>query len=390
MKTQLLDLDAFLNQYAWLWREQPFKICRPSWCGQLPELTQALLSLADSEVSRLERDPAALLSFLQPYLPELEQLEELCGLPLIPSPATGLNEARFGWEVPGRKRQQIEAFSQAISTMQSPVLEWCGGKGHLGRSLALLWQQPVETVEWDPALCEEGRRLSARAKVQQVFHVEDALAEATLRHSQDKHVVALHACGDLHRRLVHAAGKERLKALDFAPCCYHLGRENHYQPFNKELQLQLSRDDLRLSVTNSDTAPAAQLRLRDQEMAWKLGYECLRQGLQPDVPYQNIKPINKAWLKLTFAQFCAQLAAREGLDLSDKIDWAALEQQGWQRQCEVMRLNLLRFVFRRALEVWLVLDMASWLQQQGYTVTVQEFCTRAVTPRNIVISVRDT
>jgi hypothetical protein len=42
-------------------------------------------------------------------------------------------------------------------------------------------------------------------------------------------------------------------------------------------------------------------------------------------------------------------------------------------------------VFRRAIEVWLVLDRALYLQQQGYHVSVTTFCEKQLTPRNILI-----
>lgn len=385
---RLYELDDFLCQHDWLWREQPFKNPRPDWCLQLPGLTQCLLNLADTDVKRLERNHEALLELLIPFIPSLQSLVSLCHLKKVATPLAVLSESRFGWEVPGRKLAQISAFSQVISQVNSPLLEWCGGKGHLGRSLALLWQSPVETVEWDQALCDEGKRLSTRVGTVHTFHVENAMDNATVLRTRDKHVVALHACGDLHRQLIHAAGQHRLTGLDLSPCCYHLGRKDTYRAFNDSLRLRLSRDDLRLAVTNSDTAPASQLKLRNQEMAWKLAYDCLRRQLQPDGGYQNIRPIPKAWLRQGFENFCLKLAQRQGLSLPKDIDWISLQAQGWQRQHEVMRLDLPRFAFRRAIEVWLVLDMATYLEQQGYQVQVNEYCTRSVTPRNILISAR--
>jgi hypothetical protein len=52
--------------------------------------------------------------------------------------------SRWAWEIPGRKQQQIEAFAAAARPAAMPVLDWCGGKGHLGRLLALQWQLGVK------------------------------------------------------------------------------------------------------------------------------------------------------------------------------------------------------------------------------------------------------
>ncbi len=82
------------------------------------------------------------------------------------------------------------------------------------------------------------------------------------------------------------------------------------------------------------------------------------------------------------------MAEREGDKLPAEIDWYAAEAAGWQRQRETMRLSLVRHAFRRAIELWLVLDLASFIAEQGYEVEVGSFCDRKLTPRNILISAR--
>lgn len=386
MHNRLLQLDSLLSQTAWLWHESPFKIRRPRWCEALPDLCDAQLQLNDAEVVRLERDATALRQLLGPYIPELYQLDDLLHLPEVEH-MSGLSEARFGWEVPGRKLQQVSAFASTIEP-EAELLEWCGGKGHLGRVMAQRWQIPVSTLEWNNTLCNEGERLAQRLGVQQVFHRADALASTSLHLARNKHVLALHACGELHRQLIRHAGAQAMAALDIAPCCYHLGSTEHYQAFNREMQLQLSRDDVRLAVTNSDTATTAQLKQRDKEMVWKLGYIAMCEFLQSDSAYKNLQPIPKPWFKLDYSEFLQQLAQREGVELPQSVASKYWLQQGWQRQREVMRLNLVRMAFRRAIELWLVLDMAVYLQQQGYAVVLQQFCTKAISPRNILISAR--
>jgi hypothetical protein len=44
-----------------------------------------------------------------------------------------------------------------------------------------------------------------------------------------------------------------------------------------------------------------------------------------------------------------------------------------------------RFLFRRPLEIWLALDRALLLQEQGYAVQLGTFCAPHVTPRNLLI-----
>lgn len=55
---------------------------------------------------------------------------------------------------------------------------------------------------------------------------------------------------------------------------------------------------------------------------------------------------------------------------------------------EVRAFELIRAAVRRPLEVWLVLDMALGLADEGLAVEVGEFCGRELTPRNLLIRAR--
>jgi hypothetical protein len=386
LRAQFETIEKALLKLAPLWKPQPFKQRRPPWCESHPELAEALLALDGDTYARLFHNDDALQSFLAQYVPDFSGLQALTQLPES-SPQTQRAERHLDWEIPGRKWQQIDRFSRAIGTVHGALLEWCGGKGHLGRVLAMRNQVPVTTLEHNGELCAEGERLAMRAGVQQVFHQVDVLSPLSPALG-GFHTVALHACGELHRTLLRRVIADGLEAVDIAPCCYHLGSGERYQAFNEYARLQLSRDDLRLAVTGNATSSPREVRLRDREMAWKLGFIELRNVLQNDDGYQNLRPVDKRWLKAGFEDFCHALASRECLELPKGIDWQHYETLGWQRQREVMRLSLPRHAVRRGLELWLVLDMALALRQHGYEVRLQNFCPPYISPRNILLSAR--
>src|SRR5574340_763671 len=381
-------LDAILADHGWLWRPQPFKEARPGWCGRLPALGRELLALGDDEAAALAGDAAALIRLLARHVPAVAELETLIQLPqyggLVPADPRG----HLTWEIPGRKWAQIGAFAQAMGEARAPVLEWCGGKGHLGRLLGARQGTAVKTLERDAALCEAGRELARRARVEQSFVEADVLSPEAASHLPGRHAVALHACGDLHRTLLRRAVEAGIPALDLAPCCYHRTADKTYRPWSENARLELSREDLRLAVTETQTAAPSEVRQRDAEMAWKLGFDMLRREATGEDRYRPFKPVPKEWRKLGFEEFCRRLAAREGLALPAAGDWERYEREVWARQKETMRLSLVRHTFRRPLEIWLVLDMANHLASHGYRVEVGTFCAQEVTPRNILVSAR--
>jgi len=382
---RLCDLQAILEKARPLWQPQPFREERPAWVEQLPALAARLLTLDETECARLNDDGTAARALLVEYLPLLGELEALCALPsaeLRPLPAPG----RFwDWEIPGRKRAQIESFATAMQPSGRPVFDWCGGKGHLARFLALGWQVPATTLEIDVALCADGAALSERAGAHHAFVAADAL-DVSAPLPADVHVVSLHACGGLHRQLLRRAAVAGVVALDVAPCCYHHGVEAAYEPLSAMAGLPLQRDDLRLVVTETVTAAPRVARKSTQALAWKLGFIALRRRFEGGA-YRSFKPIPAAWLRGNFEQFCRLLATREGMALP-AVNWEEAEATGWRRFAEVKRHSVVRHAFRRPLEIWLLTDMAAFLEAAGYTVTLSEFCPRHLTPRNLLLSGR--
>jgi hypothetical protein len=73
------------------------------------------------------------------------------------------------------------------------------------------------------------------------------------------------------------------------------------------------------------------------------------------------------------------LAVPTAVQLADLLPLAerALLQQ--------RQLELLQHLFRRPLELWLVLDMALALQEAGYQYSVQQLCDDSLTPRNLLL-----
>ncbi|MGE5385250.1 MAG: methyltransferase [Betaproteobacteria bacterium] len=379
---RLRQLEPLLAVGRDLWHPQPFCVLQPEWCQRWPALAAELLALPDAEAERLNDDGQAARTLLARHWPEAAEIDPLLELPEAPRhPLSALN-AHWAWEIPGRKRSQIEAFAAAIRSVGVPVLDWCGGKGHLARLLALQWQLPASTLEINPALCADGEALGWRAGVRHDFIHADAL---TADLAPGRHAIALHACGELHRTLLRRAAD--CAALDIAPCCYHHGVASQYQPLSMHATLELTRDDLRLAVTETVTASARQARTRDRDMAWKLGFDLLRRQLSGG-GYRTFKPVPPAWMGLGFEAFCRLLAQREGLTIPPGIDFQQLETAGRQRQREVMRYSIVRHAFRRAIEIWLALDMALNLEERGLEATLTTFCPRHLTPRNLLLSAR--
>lgn len=383
-------LDTFLTAHQALWKPRPFTHLQLPWEASYPELASWLRGRSLQDAENAHNNPANLADAPEPFASLAALSAELSAVGELPGHALEAASQRLNVDVPGRKWQQIEAFGSRLSFASQPThwLDWCSGKGHLGRRLLSTGQQ-LTCVEYDPALVASGQALSQRHQLN-ARHVEqdvlaaDASAVLNARHTP----VALHACGDLHVRLMQLASAAGCRQMAIAPCCYNRINRTEYQALSLAASgslLRLSLEDLALPMSETVTAGARVRRQRDTSMARRLAFDLLQRQLSGIDQYLPTPSLPSAWLEKTFADYCRDLAALKELSTIGTQDWPALEAAGWQRLAEVRNLELLRGLFRRPLELWLNLDRALFLSEQGYIVRLGTFCDAPLTPRNLLL-----
>ncbi|AEA66465.1 MULTISPECIES: methyltransferase [Pseudomonas] len=383
-------LDTFLTAHQALWKPRPFTHLQLPWETSHPELSQWLRQRSLEAAENDHHQPWLMEHAPAPF-PELAAISRaLSAVAELPASTLEAPSHRLNVDVPGRKWQQIEAFASRLHFTTQPThwLDWCAGKGHLGRRL-LHGEQQLTCLEYDPALVASGQQLSLRHRLPATHLQQDVLAADATQALHPGHTpVALHACGDLHVRLMQLASAAGCAQLAIAPCCYNRINTERYQALSdaaKGSVLQLSLDDLSLPLTETVTAGARVRRQRDQSMARRLGFDLLQRHIRECDDYLPTPSLPSTWLEKSFAQYCIDLAALKDLSTVGTPDWLALEAAGHQRLAEVRNLELLRGLFRRPLELWLVLDRALFLSQKGYEVRLGTFCETPLTPRNLML-----
>ena len=383
-------LDAFLIEHQALWKPRPFTHLHLPWEESYPELASWLRGRSLEDAESAHNQPADLAVAPEPFASLAALSAELSAIGELPGHALGAAGHRLNVDVPGRKWQQIEAFASCLAFASQPThwLDWCSGKGHLGRRLLAAGQQ-LTCVEYDPLLVASGQALSQRHHLHALHVEQDVLAaDASAVLSANHTPAALHACGDLHVRLMQLASAVGCQQMAIAPCCYNRISRSEYQPLSSagsRTFLQLSLEDLALPMNETVTAGARVRRQRDTSMARRLAFDLLQRQVRGVDEYLPTPSLPSAWLEKPFADYCRDLATLKELSTIGSPDWPALEAAGWQRLAEVRNLELLRGLFRRPLELWLNLDRALFLEEQGYAVRLGTFCDTPLTPRNLLL-----
>jgi len=393
MHSRFKILDSFLLEHQVYWRSEPFHLSQTQqqpWQEVNPPLVDWLNVLTIENIQTLKEQPDLLITELGRFLPQLAQAHQ--STQFTNTALKGLQLPR-GTEdgIPGRKLQQIVSMGEAALEHHhgKEWLEWCSGKGFLGRILSQQSSQKVTSFEWQQSLCESGQKIADAQHLEMTFVQGDAFSErADEVFNPNQHAVALHACGDLHVELVKKSVSHGLPAVTISPCCYHLIRDENYQPMSsvaKASALTLSKSDLRIPLQETVTGGERVKRHRQLEMSYRLGFSQLlkaEMGINEYIPVPSIK---KSELAEGFESFCRWACEVKELSFGSNVDFGSYLVQGEALFWEMEKLSLVQQVFRRLLEIWLALDRAIYLKEQGYETTIEEFCERSVTPRNLLI-----
>jgi len=393
------QVDRLLFASRALWQNRSFECQTLPWQADFPLLAQTVWQLQDSELDPIDTCQSHLAAVLLPPLQQdlanagliwpLTALQHQITASQSHPPLTTFDDmAHFSAHIKGRKWQQITAFAAHLPASDLPVLEWCAGKGHLGRLIAKLNQRRVTSLEWQQNLCDAGQQFADKWQLPQRFICADAFDAQQQQLKEKQLAVALHACGDLHVTLLKHAKQAGTEQLLISPCCYHLIQATSYQPLSnlaKLSELRLSRADLQLPLQQSTIASEKHSQYRLQEMAWRLAFDSLQRDTRQIDEYLPIPSIKQSQLNGSFEAFCRWAAASKQVPLSEHVDWQYYQQRGLQRQKLTRRIDLVAHLFRSTLEQWLLLDRVCYLQEGGYHVTLTQFCANSITPRNMLI-----
>ncbi|MGL4476030.1 MAG: methyltransferase, partial [Shewanella sp.] len=392
---------TLLTEARPLWQLATFEQTHLPWASDFPKLATLVSTLDLAEIDRLDSQQSELVSTLYPALAQdlaalgfdwqaSELIYELALEPYSDSVSdsdhkpvdsdSGQNPAdtadksdaelppmddapwlsHFSAHIKGRKWQQITGFTKALAiNANDNVLEWCAGKGHLGRLIAKQYDATVTSVEWQADLCEQGRDFASQWQLNQSFVCGDAFAAQSHIFMGKQQAIALHACGDLHVSLMQQGVTHGIQQLAIAPCCYHLIRSQHYQGLSSTWQQQaliLSKRDLQLALAQSSLASPRDKELRDQEMCWRLGFDSLQRYVRGENSYLPVPAIKRSQLSASFNRFCEWAMAQKGLNFDASIETQAWLAIGQQRLLLVRRLDLVSHLFRQLLEHALLLD----------------------------------
>ena len=385
----LQQIDTMLQEHVLLWQAEYARDHRAAQSqSRYASLFEALRRLNDDDVWQLQGNDLALLNTLRPHFSSARDIARLIHVP----GAEALSAVEPPAGLPGKKWQQVQAFLNGLRPRQQRVVEWCSGKGLIGEALCLppflSPELSIEGLDIDEHLVSAGNQRAQKYQQPRRLHQCDIFSRASEQWLSPAHTVfALHACGGLHQHLLERGCEQGVAQILLSPCCYHRFVD-HYVPLSAQLKaspLAPSTNDLRLAVRQTATARQGEREARRQLQLWHLATKqfAARRG----VSMSSYRSLPHSAAKRGFDYFLAQQldANRLPNKLVSDGERKELLDDAERLLCDQERRELAAMMFRRLLELRCVLDSVVYLEEHGYTVALDRFCSPQLSPRNLRI-----
>ena len=242
------ELTRFLVSGGEIWRSRPFILEELPWEEEFSGLASWLRRLEERQVDELSieiMNGRSLADFpgapreLVRFQDEARGLTALGAVGRAEVSAELLSrQGELRRSVPGRKWRQVEYFAAAVMELLPGdvvrVIDWCAGKGCLGRTVSFLSGLPALLLERREALREQALEAATKSGANCSFTPLDVFDDqAALLLGEDTAVVGLHACGSLTDELLEKCVSRRVRSLAVSSCCYNKLRSgSSYRPLS--------------------------------------------------------------------------------------------------------------------------------------------------------------
>jgi hypothetical protein len=406
-RERFLQIKEFLKPYQRIWENEIMLMYPTPLDGYDPEWIEDLRRFQDKkDVIRLEKKDV--LDYIEnPKLIEFYQtIEKLCILPRAQD-YPPMPEDRFTWLfIIPKKQHEIKKLAPHLNHLYKKhqiknILDIGGGIGLLAQSLNNSYDLCVTSVDMNPQLQKTGfERHEKNAK-----NVLNKVQYKKILVSQNEEfinlmgphtmTVGLHTCGKLALDLIKVSSKEKVPALVNFGCCYHTLIQVDLQNISN-FSVQDSSPPLWMNKFALTLACRAHKKMGDKDYDLKLKVKLFRYAihilLHDHYGIKEIITLGNSSPKLydeSFGTYALEQFKR--IKLSPRHTKSELDDFFHNEDLKILiqrmlAAGLIRNALGRVMELYLVLDRAIYLEEQGYEVLVQEFFDEELSPRNIGIT----
>lgn len=404
-RQRLLEIAEFLRPYQSIWQNEilllyptPLRDFKSEWVQDLAAVTDK------NKQIKLERHEGAEFLTHPELLAYYQRRQELIQVETAPKRAPmPTDRFTFLFMIP-KKQYEIRQLAPHIDHFYrqqniEQLVDIGGGLGLLAQTLANYYGHQVTSVDLDARMQETGRdrnRKNLRPGRSPVNYVNLKVDAQELRFqellSANSMTVGLHTCGPLAVDQLRASSQRQVRSVINLGCCYHKIHDDAYQNISR-----FARENapLYLSQFALPLASRAHKKMSEEDREFKLKVKKFRYSihflLHDEYGIPEFLGLGNSPRKLydgPFSAYALEQLARAGITPKHTVNEldAYFHQSARQELIDQMvAAGILRDSMGRLLELYLLLDRAIYLEEEGYEVELLACFDEELSSRNIGI-----
>ncbi|MGE3609759.1 MAG: methyltransferase [Bacteriovoracaceae bacterium] len=404
-KERFQEIHDFLLPYQNVWQNEimllypdPFKDYNLEWINELASFRDKndVIKLEKKEVQNYLKSDSLIRFY--------DRIEQLCHIhsapDLAPMPS---DQFTFLFMIP-KKQHEIKKLAPFVNDFYQKnkverIIDIGGGIGLLSQTLNKEYNLKITSVDMDAVLQKTGQdRHEKNAR-----HPENKIEYLNLRVDADNlafgnillsnHItLGLHTCGSLANDQMKASVKKKIKGMINFGCCYHK-LEKDPQGQNISKFAQGLKEKIEMNHFALTLASRAHRKMDEKDYDLKLKVKLYRYAihflLHDHYGFRELVTLGNSSPKLYDESFgtyvLEQLARIQVLPKHTKEELDAYFEDTERQNLiwKMLAAGLIRNALGRLLELYILLDRAIFLEENGYTVDMMEFFQEEISPRNI-------
>lgn len=405
-RERFLQIRDFLKPYQRIWENEIMLMYPNPLEGYPMEWVDDLIRFQNKEdVIQIEKKEVYQFITHPDLIQFYKTIEELVKLPQIQDyPPVPAEPWTWLYMIP-KKQYEIKRLAPHIHHLYQAkeikrIIDIGGGIGLLAQTLNNRYHHKITTVDMNAefqktgferheknAVSPENKILYKNIKVEASSEFEDLL-------QKDVMPIGLHTCGRLAVDILRLSSKNKVPAIVNFGCCYN--SLHKFEDTQNISNFAKDHDPLVMNLFALTLSARAHRKMDDKDYDLKLKVKLYRYAFHIllhdhyDIPKlvtlgnSNPKLYDEAFSVYALEQF--KRVKMEPRHTAFELDAFFNNPKLIYLIQQMIAAGTIRNALGRVLELYLILDRAIYLEEQGYKVSVEEFFDEEISPRNIGIT----
>lgn len=387
------QLRNFLEEYQFL-HELEVLERYPLKMGIFDEWAQEMKTFTKDQLIQFENSPHPQMIKDPEFKLFIEQIHKLQHIPKKQFNPQKIPQS-ISQKMSLKKQHEIGVIKEEIKDKKiKHLIDIGSGAGHL--SSYLLWDSNLKSLCIDQS--SEFQKIGKKKLSKYHPDILERLSFQTCTFTPStpleskKHgmIIGLHACGDLTPIIIKKFIDSENEYLLSYGCCFHKLTPQYINLSKqaKESPLILSNHSLTLAAKGYKPKTSQELTFRDQVKKYRYGLHIYLKDHKA-LEFASIGNALRSDYEGPFYQYAHKYAFDQLKDVSQTdLENFIHDPRTLEKINRLIYLGIIRSFLARLIEVYIVIDRALYLSQQGFEIYLQETFDRKLSPRNLSLGAK--